>query len=66
MVRDALHVHAILDSRSLAHTLAAVEVLMQMGSGSAEAAYRRFQQLGDAWFRHGRLYAKLENEDLAG
>jgi hypothetical protein len=66
VVRDALHAHAIPDSRSLAHTLAAVEVLMQMGSGSAEVAYRRFQELGDTWLRHGHLYAEPENDDVAG
>jgi len=66
VLRDALHLHAIPDAKSLAHSLAAVEMMMQMGSGSAEVAYRRFQELGDAWLRHGHLYAEPENDDVAG
>jgi len=65
VVRDALHVHAIPDTRSLAHTLAAVELLMQMGSGSAEVAHRRFQELGSAWLRRGHLRADPENDNVA-
>jgi hypothetical protein len=49
LMRDALQLSPCVDTRSLTLALKAVETLMEMSAGSAEAAHVRFEEIGDGW-----------------